>query len=174
MVFGLFSNFFEKIRGPGKIPESRIIIRHRGAPQNKRSIMGEHITEIRKGSFYYANDDNEIFTPMDRVLEIWMENNLVWKKRTKKQNMSVQNQERPPKPKKVGKAGARRKPKTAMIKTGENKAVKAKVGKSKTRTIAKKNNLIKFDNELKKIMMDAASNSIKIRDKKPRKSLHLS
>jgi len=83
MVLGFVSNLLNRLKWTEKLPESEVVILHRGAPDNKKSIRGDHITEIKKGSFSFmdAETNKETYIPMHRVLEIWMDKKVVWKKR---------------------------------------------------------------------------------------------
>jgi len=86
MVLGFVANLLNRLKWAEKLPESEVVIRHRGAPDDAKRIKGEHITEIKKGHFSYmsteTNQENHI--PMHRVLEIWIDEKLVWKKRPRK------------------------------------------------------------------------------------------
>ena len=83
MVLGFVSNMLNRLKWTDRLPESEVVILHRGAPDNKKRIKGDHITEIRKGSFSFMDleKNRETHIPMHRVLEIWMDNKVVWKKR---------------------------------------------------------------------------------------------
>lgn len=85
MVFDMVSNFMNRLKWTEKLPQSEVVILHRGAPGDRKNIMGDQITEIKRDHFCYLDFDNseETYIPMHRVLEIWMQKNLVWKKRPK-------------------------------------------------------------------------------------------
>ena len=80
---GFAANFLNRLKWTKKLPESEVVILHRGAPDNRKSIKGDHITEIQRGSFSYVDFETKKETriPMHRVLEIWMDDKVVWKKR---------------------------------------------------------------------------------------------
>ncbi|RLJ06255.1 MAG: hypothetical protein DRP13_02990 [Candidatus Aenigmatarchaeota archaeon] len=75
MVFQVLN----KLKWTGKIGEAKIIILHRGAPENKKTVYGKNIKELKKSYFIYKNKE-ETFIPLHRVLEVWVKNRLVWKK----------------------------------------------------------------------------------------------
>jgi uncharacterized protein (UPF0248 family) len=85
MVLSFVSNLLNRLKWTDRLPESEIVILHRGAPKDRKMIKGDNITEIRKGSFSYMDFDTrkEFHIPMHRVLEIWMDEKVVWKKRAK-------------------------------------------------------------------------------------------
>ena len=86
MVLNFAAKLLNRLKWTKQLPDSEIIILHRGAPENKKSIRGNHITEIKKGYFSYMDTEKgkETTIPMHRVLEIWMQTKLVWKKRARK------------------------------------------------------------------------------------------
>ncbi len=54
-----------------KLKNFIIVIKHRGAPGDKREILGERINKIQKDGFWYVNEfDEEIFIPAHRIIEI--------------------------------------------------------------------------------------------------------
>ncbi len=85
------SNLMNRLKWTKKLPESEVVILHRGAPGNMTRLRGDHITEIKKGHFCYTDKERgkEIHIPMHRVLEIWMDEKLVWKKRTRKDSKNT-------------------------------------------------------------------------------------
>lgn len=68
-----------KLKWTGKLKDAEIIIRHRGAPQNRKSLAGEKITEVKKSYFLYTND-KETFIPFHRVMEVRVNGKQVWKR----------------------------------------------------------------------------------------------
>jgi uncharacterized protein (UPF0248 family) len=54
-----------------KLSELKIIIRHRGAPNDEKIILGEKITKIQKDGFWYVNNlGEEVFIPAHRIIEV--------------------------------------------------------------------------------------------------------
>jgi uncharacterized protein (UPF0248 family) len=88
MVLGVVANFMNRIKWNDRLPESEVVILHRGSPDDRKRISGEHITEIKKGHFCYIDADHgrEVVIPMHRVLEILMDEELVWKKRASRRS----------------------------------------------------------------------------------------
>ena len=102
MVLGFAANLLNRLKWTKRLPESEVVILHRGAPKDRKMIKGDHITEIRKGSFSYMDFDSkkESHIPMHRVLEIWMDEKVVWKKRVKKAPSKAKKPKEKPKSKK--------------------------------------------------------------------------
>ncbi|MCD6575775.1 MAG: DUF504 domain-containing protein [Nanoarchaeota archaeon] len=49
----------------------KIIVKHRGAPNNEKVIFGENITKIQKDGFWYVNNlGEEVFIPAHRILDV--------------------------------------------------------------------------------------------------------
>ena len=70
-----------KLKAQGKLPDCEIVILHRGAPQDRKSISGERITEVKKSYFSYTNEFREETTiPYHRVLEVRLEGKVVWQR----------------------------------------------------------------------------------------------
>ncbi|MBI2674972.1 MAG: DUF504 domain-containing protein [Candidatus Aenigmarchaeota archaeon] len=79
MVF----NTLNRLRWTGKLASSAVTILHRGARDNKKTIYGNQITLVKKRYFYYTDGCREIHIPNHRVLEIRMEEEIIWKKTEK-------------------------------------------------------------------------------------------
>ncbi len=75
-------NLLNKLKWTNRLDDCEIIILERGSPENKKSIPGNKITEIKRHYFYYKNGE-EIFIPMHRVLEIKEKGKVVWKRKLK-------------------------------------------------------------------------------------------
>ncbi|MBI4182120.1 MAG: DUF504 domain-containing protein [Candidatus Aenigmarchaeota archaeon] len=69
-----------KLRWQGKLPESRIVILHRGAPGDRKVVPGAVVTEVTKGHFLFAEREGETHIPYHRVREIWLGSRLLWKR----------------------------------------------------------------------------------------------
>lgn len=78
MVFEILN----KLKWTGKLGEVEIVIIHRGAKDNKKIIYGSSVTEIKRSHFCYMERGKEIYIPNHRVLEIRMEGEILWKRRT--------------------------------------------------------------------------------------------
>lgn len=91
MVLGFAANIFNRLKWTRNLPESEVVILHRGAPEDRKRIKGDHITEIKRGHFCHIDFETkkETHIPMHRVLEIWMDDGLVWKKRMEKKAKAV-------------------------------------------------------------------------------------
>lgn len=108
MVLSFVANLLNRLKWTDRLPESEIIILHRGAPKDQKKIKGDHITEIRKGSFSYMDFDSkkESHIPMHRVLEIWMDKKVVWKKRLNSATSKTKKKKAKPAAKKKAKKKA--------------------------------------------------------------------
>ncbi|MEM5798566.1 MAG: RNA repair domain-containing protein [Candidatus Aenigmatarchaeota archaeon] len=72
-----------KLKWTGEIKKAEILIRHRGAPNDVKRITGGCITHIARDRFFYKNDI-EATIPMHRILEIKIDNKIVWRKSVSK------------------------------------------------------------------------------------------
>ncbi len=91
MGFNFLANLMSGFKWKKTLPHSEVVILHRGAPDDRKRINGDQITEIKKDHFSYINFETkeEVYIPMHRVLEIWMGKELVWKKRQSKSKQKV-------------------------------------------------------------------------------------
>jgi uncharacterized protein (UPF0248 family) len=82
MVLNFAANLLNRLKWTKQLPESEIVILHRGAPKDRKRIKGDHITEIKKDHFSHLDIETrkESHIPMHRVLEIWMGEKLVWRR----------------------------------------------------------------------------------------------
>ncbi|MDD5181993.1 MAG: RNA repair domain-containing protein [Candidatus Nanoarchaeia archaeon] len=54
-----------------KLKDFIVVIRHRGAENDRKEIDGERITKVQKDGFFYLNRHEEkIFIPAHRILEL--------------------------------------------------------------------------------------------------------
>ncbi len=49
-------NTLNRLKWTGRLPECRVVILHRGAPKDEKSILGRDITEIKKSHFLYREE----------------------------------------------------------------------------------------------------------------------
>ena len=67
----------------GDLDQVSIVIRHRGAPGDRRTVRGSAILAIRKNGVLVASfeaDDGEVFVPYSRFLEVRTPDRLEWSK----------------------------------------------------------------------------------------------
>ncbi len=76
MVFQILN----RLKWQGKLHEAEIIIVHRGAPENRKTIKGSGITELKKGYFYYKSKNKEIYIPLHRIIEVRQRGKILWRK----------------------------------------------------------------------------------------------
>gem|GEM_PF-2562196 len=121
MPMNFIANMFSKLRLPKSTPASHIVVRHHGSPDKIKRIDSDHITEIRRGHFSFVDHEaeKESTMPMHKVLEIWMEENLVWKKRQRRPSKSLV---RTAKAEKARKSRAKRKTTKRKMKAANAKA----------------------------------------------------
>ncbi len=67
-----------KLKWKGELKDCEIIILHRGAPGNRKTISGKKVTEVKKSYFYYK-DGRETCIPLHRILEIKLKGKVIWK-----------------------------------------------------------------------------------------------
>jgi len=79
MVYRVLS----KLKWVGGLEDCEIVILHRGAPGNRKTIPGKDVTEVKKSYFYYKNK-KETCIPLHRVLEVRLKGKVIWKRRVKK------------------------------------------------------------------------------------------
>ncbi len=78
MVYGTLS----RLKWVGGLENCEIVIRHRGAPDNKKTIAGKKVTEVKKSYFYYkGKGGKEVCIPLHRVLEVRLEGKVIWERR---------------------------------------------------------------------------------------------
>lgn len=78
MVYGTLS----RLKWVGGLEECEIVIVHRGAPGNKKTISGKKVTEVKKSYFYYkGKGGREVCIPLHRVLEVRLEGKVIWERR---------------------------------------------------------------------------------------------
>ncbi len=64
-----------------KIREAEVVILHRGAPDDRKTISGRDITHVSKHYFYYMSPKGEVCIPLHRVLEVWVRGKCVWRRK---------------------------------------------------------------------------------------------
>jgi uncharacterized protein (UPF0248 family) len=69
-----------RLKWVGGLRDCEIVILHRGAPGNRKTIPGSHLTEIKKSYFCYRNG-RETRIPLHRILEVRLEGEAIWKRR---------------------------------------------------------------------------------------------
>ena len=71
-----------KLRWKGGLERCEIIILHRGAPGDRKTIHGSQITGLGRHYFWYKNG-RETTIPLHRIQEIWLDEKLIWKRKPK-------------------------------------------------------------------------------------------
>jgi uncharacterized protein (UPF0248 family) len=71
-----------KLKWTGKLDRCEVIILHRGAPGDRKTIQGSRITELKKSYFSYDSGREEVTIPLHRIREIRVDGKVVWKKLT--------------------------------------------------------------------------------------------
>jgi uncharacterized protein (UPF0248 family) len=62
-----------------------IVITHRGAPGDLKTIPGDSVTEVKKSYLMFTNERGEdTFIPLHRVMEIRREGKVLWKRESVK------------------------------------------------------------------------------------------
>lgn len=75
-----------KLRWTGKLAECEVVILHRGAPHDQKTIPGSKITQVKKSHFYYKDGagGRESFIPLHRVLIVRLRDEVIWKRSTRR------------------------------------------------------------------------------------------
>jgi uncharacterized protein (UPF0248 family) len=68
----------------GRLGEAEVVILHRGAPQDRKTIPGSRIVSVRKSCFVYKDGGGrETTIPLHRVLEVRLKGKAEWKRKEK-------------------------------------------------------------------------------------------
>ncbi|MEM5812133.1 MAG: RNA repair domain-containing protein [Candidatus Aenigmatarchaeota archaeon] len=79
-------DILNKMKWTGNLGKCDIIILHRGAPKDRKLIKGSLVTGLDRHYFYYSENGRETTIPLHRVLEIWSEGKIIWKRKPEKKN----------------------------------------------------------------------------------------
>jgi uncharacterized protein (UPF0248 family) len=69
-----------RLKWTGKLDGAEIVILHRGAPNDRKNIQGNNITEVKKGYFSFLSQGGETTIPHHRVREIRLDGKTIWKR----------------------------------------------------------------------------------------------
>lgn len=72
-----------RLKWTGMLERCSVLFVHRGAPGDRKAISGRQITEIKRSYLHYKDGRGETFIPLHRVVEIKMDGETVWKRRTR-------------------------------------------------------------------------------------------
>jgi len=64
-----------------KIRDAEVVIVHRGAPDDRKTIQGKDITHVGKHYFYYISGKHEVCIPLHRILEVKWKGETVWERK---------------------------------------------------------------------------------------------
>ena len=81
MVFQVLN----RLKWEGGLEKCEIVILHRGAPGDSKTIPGSQVTGIGRSYFYYNSNGREITIPLHRILEVRLEQKTLWKRKEKPQ-----------------------------------------------------------------------------------------
>lgn len=73
-----------RMKWNGKIGSCSVTILHRGASEDRKTISGADIFELKKSHFTYQSRGNESTIPLHRVLEVKADGKVLWKRSTRK------------------------------------------------------------------------------------------
>lgn len=74
-----------RLKWKGGLESCEIIILHRGAPGDRKTIPGSKVIEIKRSYFSYKNG-RETTIPLHRIREIRLEEKILWKRSQEKQD----------------------------------------------------------------------------------------
>ena len=69
-----------KLKWTGKLDKAEIVILHRGVPNDRKTIPGSSITEVKKGYFSFEAGGRETTIPNHRIREIRLDDKTIWKR----------------------------------------------------------------------------------------------
>jgi uncharacterized protein (UPF0248 family) len=72
-----------RLKWTGRLDRAVIVILHRGAKNNRKSIAGAAVTEVRKSYFSYQEGGKETTIPFHRVGEILCDGKVIWRRHAK-------------------------------------------------------------------------------------------
>ena len=82
MGFMVFDTL-NRLNWTGRLHAAKVVILHRGAPEDRKVILGSSITQVKKSHFYYKDGGKGSFIPLHRVLEIIVDGETAWKRSTR-------------------------------------------------------------------------------------------
>ena len=70
-----------RLKWKGGLEKCEIIILHRGAPGDRKTIPGSQVTGLGRHYFYYSEDPRETTIPLHRIREVRLEGKVLWKRK---------------------------------------------------------------------------------------------
>jgi len=81
MVFEVLN----RLKWKGGLERCEIIILHRGAPGDRKTIHGSQVSGLDRHYFWYKNG-RETTIPLHRIQEVRLEGKVIWKRSPKSQD----------------------------------------------------------------------------------------
>ena len=72
-----------RLKWKGGLQKCEIIILHRGAPGDRKTIHGSQVTGLDRHYFYYSGGGRETTIPLHRIQEVRLEGKSLWKRKPK-------------------------------------------------------------------------------------------
>jgi uncharacterized protein (UPF0248 family) len=72
-----------RLKWNGGLERCEIIILHRGAPGDRKTILGKQLTGLDRHYFYYSERGRETTIPLHRIREVRLEGEALWKRKEK-------------------------------------------------------------------------------------------
>ena len=69
-----------RLKWASGLADARIVILHRGTPENRKVIEGKDVTEVKRSYFVFSKAGRETVIPNHRVLEVALEKKVIWKR----------------------------------------------------------------------------------------------
>ncbi len=80
-----------KLLWMGGLERAEVMILHRGARGDRKTIPGDRITEVKKGFFIYVNQGGEeTVIPYHRVQEVRLKGKTLWERKKQPQKHNQQ------------------------------------------------------------------------------------
>jgi uncharacterized protein (UPF0248 family) len=74
-----------RLKWKGGLERCEILIIHRGAPGDRKTIRGSQVTGLDRHYFWYKNG-RETTIPLHRIREVRLDEKLIWKRKEKPEN----------------------------------------------------------------------------------------
>jgi uncharacterized protein (UPF0248 family) len=72
-----------RLKWKGGLEKCEIIILHRGAPGDRKTVRGSQVTGLGRHYFCYTDKGKETTIPLHRIQEIRLEEKTLWKRKPK-------------------------------------------------------------------------------------------
>ena len=71
-----------RLKWTGRLEKAEITFVHRGAENDRKTVLGAQITSLKRSHFNYMDNSRETHIPNHRILEVRLEGRVLWRKRS--------------------------------------------------------------------------------------------